>query len=203
MPLSNNAGSARDLTWTFVLPTDGARLVSDVGPTFWFGGTVSDPSSLFGQAFVELQFYPDSVVSKCFNNGGFSIAFTPNTYTVCSPVWKVTTNGNSFLEVAAFNAMLTDGASSNPLIMHSGDTITVQTTPWPDFQTKAFAEFNAKGDAYDMVVGDSQWLGAGSTGDGPQDVNGFFAVHTATGDVPNPLWQFDGSVDLLTPTSTG
>jgi ABC-2 type transport system permease protein len=34
-------------------------------------------------------------------------------------------------------------------------------------------------------------------GDGPQDVNGFFQVRTATGDAPNPLWQFDGSVDLL------
>ncbi|MBV9809798.1 MAG: ABC transporter permease [Solirubrobacterales bacterium] len=38
-------------------------------------------------------------------------------------------------------------------------------------------------------------------GDGPQEVNGFFQVHTATGDAPNPLWQFDGAVDLLTPTS--
>ena len=36
-------------------------------------------------------------------------------------------------------------------------------------------------------------------GDGPQEVNGFFQVHTSTGDVPNPLWQFDGLVDLLTP----
>ena len=35
-------------------------------------------------------------------------------------------------------------------------------------------------------------------GDGPQVVNGFFQVHTATGDTPNPLWQFNGSVDLLT-----
>jgi ABC-2 type transport system permease protein len=35
-------------------------------------------------------------------------------------------------------------------------------------------------------------------GDGPQEVNGFFQIHTATGDAPNPLWQFDGSVDLLT-----
>ncbi|WP_028057783.1 ABC transporter permease [Candidatus Solirubrobacter pratensis] len=38
-------------------------------------------------------------------------------------------------------------------------------------------------------------------GDGPQQVNGFFQVHTSTGDAPNPLWQFDGSVDLLTPIS--
>jgi ABC-2 type transport system permease protein len=38
-------------------------------------------------------------------------------------------------------------------------------------------------------------------GDGPQEVNGFFQVHTATGDAPNPLWQFDGSIDLLTAVS--
>ncbi|MGI8414575.1 MAG: ABC transporter permease [Solirubrobacteraceae bacterium] len=36
-------------------------------------------------------------------------------------------------------------------------------------------------------------------GDGPQEVNGFFQVRTSTGDAPNPLWQFDGSIDLLTP----
>lgn len=29
-------------------------------------------------------------------------------------------------------------------------------------------------------------------GDGPQAVNGFFQARTATGDAPNPLWQFDG-----------
>jgi ABC-2 type transport system permease protein len=34
-------------------------------------------------------------------------------------------------------------------------------------------------------------------GDGPQEVNGYFLMHTATGDAPNPLWQFDGVVDLL------
>ena len=40
-------------------------------------------------------------------------------------------------------------------------------------------------------------------GDGPQSVNGFFQVRTPTGDAPNPLWQFDGSVDLLTATPKG
>lgn len=38
-------------------------------------------------------------------------------------------------------------------------------------------------------------------GDGPQEVNGFFQVRTATGDAPNPLWQLDGFVDLLTAPS--
>jgi ABC-2 type transport system permease protein len=40
-------------------------------------------------------------------------------------------------------------------------------------------------------------------GDGPQEVNGFFQVRTSKGDAPNPLWQFDGLVDLLAPTSKG
>lgn len=34
-------------------------------------------------------------------------------------------------------------------------------------------------------------------GDGPPQLNGFFQVHTSTGDAPNPLWQFNGSIDLL------
>jgi ABC-2 type transport system permease protein len=40
-------------------------------------------------------------------------------------------------------------------------------------------------------------------GDGPQEVNGYFLVHTQYGDAPNPLWQFDGLVDLLAATSKG
>jgi ABC-2 type transport system permease protein len=37
-------------------------------------------------------------------------------------------------------------------------------------------------------------------GDGPKEVNGYFVMRTPTGDAPNPLWQFDGTVDLLAPT---
>jgi ABC-2 type transport system permease protein len=40
-------------------------------------------------------------------------------------------------------------------------------------------------------------------GDGPKEVNGFFLVRTPTGDAPNPLWQFDGNVELLSTTSKG
>jgi ABC-2 type transport system permease protein len=40
-------------------------------------------------------------------------------------------------------------------------------------------------------------------GDGPQEVNGYFILHAAYGDAPNPLWQFDGLIDLLAPTSKG
>jgi ABC-2 type transport system permease protein len=37
-------------------------------------------------------------------------------------------------------------------------------------------------------------------GDGPKEVNGYFLVRTSTGDAPNPLWQFDGNVELLSTT---
>src|SRR5690606_41501336 len=52
----------------------------------------------------------------------------------------------------------------NEYTAETGVTVRVETTPWADFQTKAFAEFNAHGDAYDLVVGDSHWLWAGSEG---------------------------------------
>ena len=59
----------------------------------------------------------------------------------------------------------------------TGVKVVVETTPWPDFQNKAFKEFTAKGSAYDMVVGDSQWLGAGSTGGHYVDLTDFFKKH--------------------------
>jgi multiple sugar transport system substrate-binding protein len=61
----------------------------------------------------------------------------------------------------------------NDYTAETGVTVTVQTTPWGDFQTKTFAELNAKGDAYDMVVGDSQWLGAASEGGHYVDLSKF------------------------------
>ncbi|MEV6039933.1 ABC transporter permease [Nonomuraea sp. NPDC052116] len=40
-------------------------------------------------------------------------------------------------------------------------------------------------------------------GDGPKEVNGYFQVRTPIGDAPNPLWQFDVNIDLLTRTVKG
>ncbi len=68
----------------------------------------------------------------------------------------------------------------NEYTAETGVTVTVQTTPWTDFQTKAFAEFNAHGDAYDMVVGDSQWLGAGATQGHYVDLTDFFNKYKLT-----------------------
>jgi hypothetical protein len=124
-PVSSVPGSAQDLTWTAVLPTDGTVPVSSVGPTFWWGGTVTDPNpqALFGQAFLELQFYPDAIVNTCSSNGGFNVTYAPNKFSVCSPTWQVTTTSGS--ENAAFNAELYNGSSKKPLVMSAGDTIKI------------------------------------------------------------------------------
>jgi len=121
-PLSNHPGSAQDITWTLMLPSDGTTTVDQVGPTFWIGGTVTNPHSRFGQAFLELQFYPNSLVNNCAAGGGFNVSHAPGIYTACSPVWEVSPKGGS--ESASFNAMLTDSAIGGPLVMHAGDTIT-------------------------------------------------------------------------------
>lgn len=166
-PVSTAPGSARDLTWTVVLPTNGRSSVSDVGPTFWFGGTVTDPKSLFGQAFVELQFYPDSAVAKCFSDGGFAVNFAPNTFSACSPVFKINPTGvkngqkKTFLETTAFNAMLEDSASpGNPLLMHAGDTITVHY-----FVTPAADGFHIT--VSDLTTGGSGTIILNSPSEGP------------------------------------
>ncbi|HEU5382330.1 MAG TPA: hypothetical protein VFV38_43505 [Ktedonobacteraceae bacterium] len=131
-PVSSLPGSAQDLTWTAVLPKDGTVPVSSVGPTFWWGGTVTDPNTraLFGQAFLEVQFYPDGVVTKCTPEGGFNLTSVPNAFSVCSPVWQV--DSKTFAETAAFNAMLVDASTGSAMVMHGGDTITIHfylTTP--------------------------------------------------------------------------
>ena len=125
--MSSKAGSARDFTWTAVLPRNGVFPVDATGPTFWFGGTVTDPDSLFGQAFLELQFYPNSVVTNCNPNGGYVLKHVVGAYSACSPVWSVRATGQkpNFHEPAAFNAMLTRDGTGSPLVMHEGDTVRV------------------------------------------------------------------------------
>ena len=79
--------------------------------------------ALFGQAFLEVQFYPDSVVNTCSSDGGYNVTYAPGKFTVCSPVWQVSTQSGA--EDAAFNAELYDGTSKSPLVMSAGDTVRI------------------------------------------------------------------------------
>lgn len=44
----------------------------------------------------------------------------------------------------------------------TGITVNVVQEPWGSFYDRAFTEFAAGGDTFDMIVGDSQWLGQGA-----------------------------------------
>jgi hypothetical protein len=157
-PVSNHPGSAQDITWTVVLPSDGQTAVDAVGPTFWIGGTVSDPNSLDNQAFLELQFYPNSDLKGCAAGGGFNVVYAPGDWVACSPVWEVSKHGSS--ESAAFNAALNDSATGKPLVMHSGDTIT-------DHQYVTAARDGMHITVTDLTTGRSGTIVLDSNADGP------------------------------------
>jgi len=46
----------------------------------------------------------------------------------------------------------------------TGTQVVVDQIPWAQFETKVFTAFAAKADTYDIVIGDSQWLGRGAKG---------------------------------------
>jgi hypothetical protein len=196
-PISTKAGSAQDLTWTVVLPTNGAVHVDSVGPTFWIGGTVTDPNSIFGQAFLELQFYPNSITTGCTAGGGYNVVYSANTYTACSPVWEVSKTGSS--ESAAFNAMLVDTVTGGPLLMHAGDTIT-------DHQYVTAAKDGMHITVTDLTTGHAGTIVLNSKIDGP--LMPAFSVQklgNALGwglvyDAPNSLvWEIGHTGDYTTP----
>ncbi|HEX9067920.1 MAG TPA: hypothetical protein VF807_04065 [Ktedonobacterales bacterium] len=198
-PLSDHPGSAQDITWTVVLPTDGAARVDAVGPTFWIGGAVTDPHSLYGQAFLELQFYPNSMLKNCASGGAFNVVYTPGVYTACSPVWEVSKSGNS--ESAAFNAMLTDTVTGGALVMHAGDTVT-------DHQYITPAADGMHITVTDVTTGHSGTIVLNSQVDGPlmpafttQQIGnslGWGIVH----DTPNSLvWEIGHTSPYTNPAS--
>jgi multiple sugar transport system substrate-binding protein len=45
----------------------------------------------------------------------------------------------------------------------TGIKITMVQTPWPDYYTRVGTEWAAQGTAFDMIVGDSQWMGQAVT----------------------------------------
>jgi ABC-2 type transport system permease protein len=87
---------------------------------------------------------------------------------------------------------------------NKGDGLVSPTGPGNDWRcvvTWHLPHVDAEGTAiYQLdVKSDGRFV---ADGDGPKDVNGYFQVRTATGDEPNPLWQFDANVELL-PTTKG
>src|SRR5687768_6688616 len=45
----------------------------------------------------------------------------------------------------------------------TGIEVVVDQVPWSNFQDKVFTAFAGKDPTYDIIIGDSQWLGKGAT----------------------------------------
>ena len=162
-PLSNLPGSAKNLTWTFRLPANGSHFdVDAVGPTFWFGGPVTDPNSFLGQAFEELQFYPNTVVTKCLSNGGAQMTHVDGVYTICSPAWSIHATGQkpAFHEPPAFNGMVRAAGSGSALRLREGDRVSVHF-----FVTPARDGWHIT--VTDLTTGDHGTIVLNSATDGP------------------------------------
>ena len=66
----------------------------------------------------------------------------------------------------------------------TGIKVTVVQEPWGSYQNKVSAEWAAHGTGFDMVVGDSQWIGQGVTEGHYVDMTDFL---TSTGSrTPSP-----------------
>jgi len=53
---------------------------------------------------------------------------------------------------------------SKDFTKETGIPVVVDQIPWAQFEQKVFTAFAAKADTYDIIIGDSQWLGRGSSG---------------------------------------
>ena len=87
-----------------------------------------------------------------------------------------------------------------------GDGLVAQAGPGNDWRCYVHWHLPGVSDATGQAVYQLDVSANGryvADGDGPNEVNGYFMVHAPYGDAPNPLWQFDGLVDLLATSSKG
>ncbi|MBO0819714.1 MAG: ABC transporter permease [Nocardiopsaceae bacterium] len=87
-----------------------------------------------------------------------------------------------------------------------GSGLVPQEGPGNDWRCYVYWHLPDVGDATGQAVYQLDVNASGryvADGDGPTQVNGYYMVHAPYGDAPNPLWQFDGLVDLLASPSKG
>jgi ABC-2 type transport system permease protein len=92
------------------------------------------------------------------------------------------------------SAACTKGADQVAAVGPGNDWRCVVTWHLPDVETAGSAIYQLDVTPLGRFTAD---------GDGPKEVNGYFLVRTPFGDAPNPLWQFDGTIDLLPSTPKG
>jgi hypothetical protein len=182
-PISSVPGSAQDITWTIKLPRSSAqRSLLDMGPTFWIGATLNDPSSLANSVFSELQFYPDSSllpqsgndINTACESDGFNVNPDPGTWSICDFSWGLYPN-QGFAETAAYVSVVDrTGHPDQALYLHSGDRIRVHIFNSGDAYNDAEQVITdlTTGQSGSLIMYSNATTGAGSSqnpgvGDGP------------------------------------
>jgi multiple sugar transport system substrate-binding protein len=74
----------------------------------------------------------------------------------------------------------------------TGIKVTIVQEPWGSFGDRFFTEMAAKGTAWDMVVGDSQWLGQGSTQGHYLDITDFLKSEGIADSVTEATMKYYG-----------
>ncbi|HXG23936.1 MAG TPA: extracellular solute-binding protein, partial [Chthonomonadales bacterium] len=73
----------------------------------------------------------------------------------------------------------------------TGIVVEVQQIPWPDFQAKIqTGVWTGKSDAYDIIVGDSQWLGRGATEGHYVDLTEWSQTHVPWAEISEAAKKF-------------
>ena len=81
----------------------------------------------------------------------------------------------------------------------TGIKVTVVQEPWGSYYDRVLAEWAAQGDSFDMVVGDSQWVGQGVTEGHYMELTGFLDENGITETVTPATLQYYGEY----PTGSG
>jgi hypothetical protein len=206
-PISSVPGSGQDITWKFRLPKSSpTRSLLDMGPTFWIGATLNDPSSLANSVFSELQFYPDSTLLPQTGNDintactqfGFNVSPAKNVWSICDFSWGLYPSGGNFFETPAYVGVV-DKNTNQPLYLHSGDLITVHVFPSGDGtgsnnDAKQVISDLTTHQTGTLIMNSNATTGAGSvanptTGDGPLSL----PYSTNTTDNAMPWGVVDGT----------
>ena len=127
-PVSAAPGSASNLTWRSCFRPTVRVPVSAVGPTFWFGGAGHrpEPEGLFGEGFLEVQFYPNGILRELHAERRLRGRSTRRTRTPCArPSGRSAPpdKNRSTTSLPRSTRCSRRGSKHSPMVMHAGDTI--------------------------------------------------------------------------------
>ncbi len=100
-----------------------------------------------------------TVLAAGLSTAGFTTAASAEDLTLCWAAWDP---ANALVEL------------SRDFEAQSGHTMNFEFVPWPNFADRMLNELNSGGQLCDLMIGDSQWIGAGAENGHYVKLNDFF-----------------------------